>query len=96
VVSKVASWDLGKGESAVLSWAVRNTGWTVVIDDLAGRRCGRALGRPVTGTLGLLLLAKEEGQISEVKPVVDALLDAGLQVSDALLEEVLRKAGERR
>lgn len=80
----------------MLSWAVRKVGWTAVLDDLAGRRCGQALGLPVTGTLGVLLLAKEEGHLPKVKPVVDALLDAGLQVSDALLDEVLRRAGERR
>lgn len=96
VVSEVASWDLGRGESSVLSWAVRKVGWTAILDDLAGRRCGQALGLPVTGTLGVLLLAKEEGHLSKVKPVVDALLDAGLQVSDALLDEVLRRAEERR
>lgn len=96
VVPEVASWDLGNGESAVLSWAARDVGWTVIVDDLAGRRCGQALGLPVTGTLGVLLLAKEEGRISKVKPMVDALVNAGLQVSDALLKEVLRKADEAR
>jgi predicted nucleic acid-binding protein len=94
VGSDVASWELGEGESAALSWAVENPEWTVIVDDRAGRRCGEALEISLTGTLGLLLLAKEEEHISEVEPVIDALVDAGLQAGDALLETVLRQAGE--
>ena len=94
VVPEVASWELGDGESAALSWAVQNRGWTVIVDDRAGRRCGQGLGVSLTGTLGLLLLAKEDEHIPSIRPVMEALVDAGLQASDALLEEVLRRAGE--
>jgi len=94
VVPGVASWERGDGESAALSWAMQNRGWTVIVDDRAGRRCGEALEISLTGTLGLLILAKEEKHISEVEPVIDALVEAGLQASDALLETVLRQAGE--
>ena len=91
---EVASWELGDGESAALSWAVQNRGWTVIVDDRAGRRCGQGLGVSLTGTLGLLLLAKEDEHIPSVRPVMEAPVDAGLQASDAPLEEVLRRAGE--
>lgn len=94
IAPEVASWELGDGESAALSWALRNREWTVILDDLAGRRCGQSLGVSLTGTLGLLLLAKEEGHLTNVEPAVEALTDAGLQASDALLEAVLRQAGE--
>ena len=42
----VLAWDLGAGETAVLSFAIRNPGWRVVIDDGAARRCATALGAP--------------------------------------------------
>jgi predicted nucleic acid-binding protein len=35
---RVASWDLGMGESQVLSWAIQHTGYEVIIDDLAARK----------------------------------------------------------
>jgi predicted nucleic acid-binding protein len=34
----VASWDLGKGESEVLSYAFEQTGYWAILDDLAARR----------------------------------------------------------
>lgn len=92
VVPEIVSWELGDGEAAALSWAVQHREWTVIVDDRAGRRCGQALEVSLTGTLGLLLLAKEGEPLSSVQPVVDVLVDAGLQASDALLQEVLRRA----
>lgn len=89
----VAGWDLGPGESAVLSWAYNQPHWIVVIDDLAGRRCAEALDISMTGT-GVVLLAKEEGLTSEVKPILEALVRVGLRANDALLRQALRLAGE--
>jgi len=49
---------------------------------------------PVTGTLAVLLRAKERGIIPSVRDVVDALIAANFRVSDALVHDVLRRAGE--
>lgn len=94
VVPEVAAWDLGRGESAVLSWAHEGKGWTALLDDGAARQAARALDVPVTGTLGIVLAAKEEGEIAEVRPLVEALIQAGLRIDGSVLEEVLRLAGE--
>ena len=31
---EILAWDLGKGETAVLSYTMANPGWTAIIDDL--------------------------------------------------------------
>ncbi|MEX2399258.1 MAG: hypothetical protein WD423_00705 [Rhodothermales bacterium] len=36
--SDVVAWDLGRGETAVLSWALRHPDWIAVVDDLAARK----------------------------------------------------------
>ncbi|MEN8218617.1 MAG: hypothetical protein ABFS56_20060 [Pseudomonadota bacterium] len=55
----IQSYQLGAGESAVLTWAYVNPNSEVILDDLAARRCASALGIPVRGTLGLVLTAKQ-------------------------------------
>lgn len=40
VVPEVAAWDLGKGESQVLSFASTTADCAAVVDDRAARRCG--------------------------------------------------------
>lgn len=50
--ANILSWDLGFGETQVISHAVANTSDRVVIDDLEARRCAKAMGLAVIGTLG--------------------------------------------
>ncbi|MHC5724133.1 MAG: DUF3368 domain-containing protein, partial [Nostoc sp.] len=50
VPNVIQNWDLGQGESAVLTWGYVNPGTEVILDDLAARRCAATLGIPVRGT----------------------------------------------
>ena len=90
----LAGWDLGAGESAVISSVVSHPGSVAVLDDLAARRCALAHGIQMTGTLGLVLLAKKRGMIAEVGSVLDAIVAAGLYISAKHLAEVRAKARE--
>jgi predicted nucleic acid-binding protein len=94
VVSEVAAWDLGQGESNVLSYALQSAGWTVVVDDAAARRCAQAFDIPVVGTLGILVLAKKQGDLDMVRPVIQSLVRSGMHVDEAVIRQVLRMADE--
>ena len=54
----ILAWDLGAGETAVLSYALANHGWKAVLDDGLARRCARVLAIPLTGTLGIIIRAR--------------------------------------
>jgi predicted nucleic acid-binding protein len=86
--------DLGEGESAVLAWDYIHTGTEAIIDDLAGRRCAAALGIPVRGALGLILTAKRRGRIPQARPVLERLRQAGMYLSDRIMDQALALVGE--
>jgi predicted nucleic acid-binding protein len=90
----IQSWDLGPGESAVLTWAYVNTGTEVILDDLAARRCAVALGIPVRGTLGIVLTAKQRGAIPAARPVLEQLRLCGMYLSDRVMNQALALVGE--
>jgi predicted nucleic acid-binding protein len=94
VASEVAAWDLGRGESRVLSHALQHEGRTAVIDDGAARRCAKGLDIPVIGTLGVLVVAKKNGDLETIRPAISALQQAGLHASDDLVNHVLHMGGE--
>ena len=52
------------------------------------------LGIPLTGTLGVLLLAKERGLVPLFAPLLDELHSAGLYLDPALVNQVLVLSGE--
>lgn len=86
--------SLDAGEEAALSWAYFNPGTLVITDDLAARRLAIALGMPLLGTVGLVILAKQQGEIAAVRPVLEQLRSVGLYLSDRFFQQALAIAGE--
>jgi predicted nucleic acid-binding protein len=87
----VLAWDLGAGESAVISLAETIPGSTAVLDDLAARRCAQASGIQITGTIGLILEARRQGLIDNILPFLDQVVTAGLFIKPSHLEKILRQ-----
>ena len=46
------------------------------------------------GALGLLLMAKQKGKINEVTPYIRKLRNSSIHYGEALLERVIKLAGE--
>jgi predicted nucleic acid-binding protein len=94
--SEVLAWDLGRGETAVLSYALAHPKWMAVLDDGAARRCARSLALNVTGTLAVVLLAKQCGFIESAAQVLHDLQGADFRLDDAVIREALaRTVGEK-
>jgi predicted nucleic acid-binding protein len=86
--------DLDRGEAEVLALAQESRADLVVIDKRLARRHTQRLGIGLTGTLGVLLRAKKQGLVSEVRPLVEQIHRGGIRLSRLLIEETLRLAGE--
>jgi len=91
---RVAAWQLGAGETAVLSHALANPPLRALIDDRDARRCARTLGIPMMGTGGILVLAKRRGLIGSVAEAIEKLRQSGLWLSDDLIRMLKTEAGE--
>lgn len=85
---------LDRGEAEVLALAVEHKARLVIMDERKGRRYARRLGLSLTGTIGVLLLAKEEGLITAVAPLIQQLLEQGLYFSPELVSRALVLARE--
>lgn len=66
----------------------------LVIDDYMARRYAKYLDFHVTGSLGVILKAKERAIVNEVKPLVDSMIESGIYVSEKLYKDTLELAGE--
>lgn len=85
---------LGRGEAEVLGLAEEQSAQLVIIDERKGRRYAQRLGIPVTGTVGVLLLAKEKGLIDAIAPLFAELQKAGLYLDSSVITKALSVAGE--
>ena len=94
VPGDVAAWSLGAGESEVLTLTRQRRGYRAMVDDAAARACALALGIPVLGTGGALVLAKRRGLIPSVTAALAALRDAGLWLAPEIEQLLRQQAGE--
>ena len=89
---EILAWDLGKGETSVLTYAYTHPGWVAILDDSAARRCARSLSLTLSGTLSVVVLAKQYGLIESAAQVLHSLLDVGFRLNDRVIHDALSQA----
>jgi predicted nucleic acid-binding protein len=87
--------DLDRGEAEVIVLAREIEADLVIIDEEIGRSYARHFGLALTGTLGILLKAKQNGLVPEVRPLLEVLVSKGVWIDRHLLDHVLTLAGEK-
>lgn len=89
------SATLHSGESECLALAMEHPGSLLILDDLSARAVASANDLPFTGTLGVLSIAKSQGHVTALAPVLhDLKALARFWISPQLEQAILRDAGE--
>jgi len=87
--------DFGQGEAEVIALGLENPDSRLILDDTLARRIARLHKLQLTGKVGVIVRAKQVGLLTAVSPLLSALREARLWLSDALVTQVLHQAGER-
>jgi predicted nucleic acid-binding protein len=82
--------DAGEAEAIALA---SEKGYRLISDDKQARAVAKRLGVTMIGTVGILVRAKQEGVIPEIKPILDDLEANSFFISAALRAEALRLTG---
>lgn len=85
---------LGGGETEGIAIARTMKNALLLLDDGQARRIATAFGLRISGTIGVLLVAKEKGIIESVRPELDRLESFGFRLAAPVRLAVLQKAGE--
>jgi predicted nucleic acid-binding protein len=85
---------LGSGEREVLTLALTSADHLVLIDDAVARQQARELNLQFTGTLGILLKAKQSGLLVEIRSILDTLERKGFRLDKRTRAAMMKLAGE--
>ena len=85
---------LDAGEATSISLAKELKEVLLIIDESKGRKVAKELGITISGSLGVLLAAKNKGIISSVKPIIQKISETDFRLSEELIRRVLQFAKE--
>jgi predicted nucleic acid-binding protein len=86
---------LDEGEATSIALALEFADALLIIDESKGRRVAKELGVKITGSLGIIMAAKEKGIIQSVKPIIDKIKETNFRISDDLLNKILHLVNEK-
>lgn len=85
---------LDRGEAEAIILAKEISADRLLIDEKAGRNVSKRLKLKIIGTLGILLLAKEERLIPQIAETIDKLKENNFWIGKEVEQQILRKARE--
>jgi predicted nucleic acid-binding protein len=85
---------IDKGEASAIMLALEIPNSIIIIDDFKGRALAKELGIKVTGTIGIIISAKNKKLIPSIKPILEKIKETNFYISKALENEALRLAEE--
>lgn len=84
--------DLGEAEAIILATEINAD--ALIIDERLGYKIAQSKGINAIGTLSILLMAKEQGIIKSVKPLLDEMIQKGRWYSKSVYENFLKQTNE--
>jgi predicted nucleic acid-binding protein len=94
LINQIMAEGLTFEDAAVIALAIETDAEIVLSDDAMVRARALAEGFQVTGTLGMLLRAKNDGFIESVRENIEVLEAAGFRIHPRLKTQILQRAGE--
>lgn len=90
----IAAPGMGKGELEAMALYRKTQADRLLIDDLRARKVAQYNGIHIIGSVGILLMAKNQGLIPAIKPYLNRIQQSEVHLGSALTAEALKMAGE--
>lgn len=87
--------QIDKGEASAIALALETNENIIILDDWKARKLADKLGLSITGTIGLIIKAKNKGIILSIKPYLDKIRETNFRFSEELEKIALREANEK-
>ena len=85
---------LDLGEASVIQLALDENIHTVCIDESMGRRVARLNGLKLTGSIGVLIRAKQDGSDFSMREAINRMQSQGIYLSQKVVDFALKQANE--
>lgn len=89
-LAQLLKQTLDRGEAEAIALALKMKAEWILLDEREGRKVAKSLGLEVAGILGILLRAKQLGEIESLQAIIDDLINkAGFRIAPELLAQIV-------
>ncbi|KAA5542502.1 DUF3368 domain-containing protein [Adhaeribacter rhizoryzae] len=85
---------LGRGEASAIALTFDIPDNVVVLDDLKARKIAKSLNLKITGSLGILVKAKQQGFIEKLSPILEQVQQTNFRIAENIIRKILATVGE--
>ncbi len=85
---------LDMGEASSIALATEYSDSLLIVDETKGRKIARELGLRITGSLGVLVTAKNLGYLQSIKSILKKIEQTNFRISKTLIHKILQTANE--
>lgn len=86
--------QIGRGEASAIALAIEKRGCLLILDDYKARRLAAQLELSYTGTLGIIVAAKQKGIVPSAKHLINKIKQTNFRISPELELKALMEAEE--
>lgn len=86
--------NLDRGEAEVLALSKELNADLVLVDEEKARKAGVIAGFEIMGLMGVLLMAKRNGLLKSIRPLIDELVKKKFRVAEDIVAAILKSAEE--
>jgi predicted nucleic acid-binding protein len=91
---KILEIQIDRGEASAIALALESENPFLIIDDHKARKLAHNLKLNHTGTIGILIAAKQKGIIDSIKPILKKIKETNFRISADLELQALIQARE--
>ena len=86
--------QVDRGEASAIALALEFPESIIILDDYRARKVAENLGLAITGTIGVIIIAKKRGIIGSIKPYLEKLRLMNFRLSEEIEKQALKEAEE--
>ena len=91
---KLLEMQVDKGEASAIALALESENPFLIIDDNKARKLAHNLKLNLTGTIGVIVAAKQKGIIESIKPILKKIKETNFRINADLELQALIQAEE--
>ncbi len=91
---RILETQVDRGEASAIALALEYSESMIILDDYKERKVAENLGLEITGTIGVIIIAKKRGVINSIKPFLEKILATNFRISEEIERQALKDAEE--